>query len=530
MSVGRILALGLLAAGLVASLVATGGYAMYLRSDAYRESCAALLTKRLGLPSEIGRVVPRARSAREFRDIRVWLPERRGLAAVCESAVLLFRPRDNDPGAYDLELSNGSVELSTRTWLQSDYRAVLESGLKPGFAPDGPHRVTFRGMSVTFEADGLRAALHDAAGQVDFAGAAEGHASLACYSLNNHRSVRPVTLRADFSPRATGLRLDRVDIVVPDLPTAALELGELIGVAVRSGSFGGRLAYAEGSGGDVLTITGRLSDLRLSELTTGVLPTPWSGRATELQLDELVVRQRRVERVRFHGRLEDVRIGDVLAPWGLGDAGGALRIHIRDAELSPRGVERLIVTAHCDGISLESLARAVGWGQVTGTARLTVADLSIEQNKLASLSAEARTLPVAPGVAPNSIEMSVLREVVRRTFQFSLPSFLPPRIEYTDFGVRLEARDELLNVFGTHGSGGKIILTARVGGQELPIVPEPGQPIDLGPQLDNLRAQLAAQLAPPWPPPTAIEPWIEWLQQRWPQLVPPARTTQPEEP
>jgi hypothetical protein len=530
MRVGRILALGLLAIGLAASLLATGGYAVYLRSAAYRESCAAMLSARLGLPSAIGQVVPRSRTAREFRGIRVWLPERRGLAAMFDSAVLTRRPRADDPEAYDLDLVGGTLELSARTWLHSDYRSVLESGLRPGFAPDGPHRVTFRALHVTFELDGLRAALHDASGQVDFIGADEGHASVVCYTFNEHQSVRPVTLRADFSPRTTGVQLDNVEIVVPVLPIAVLKLGELVGVHVRTGVFSGRLAYSEVGGNEVLTLVGGLRDLHLGELTEGILPTPWSGRATELQLDELIVQRRRVERARFHGRLEDVQLGDLLAPWGLGDAGGALRINIREAELSPRGIERLILTAQCDALALESLSRAVGWGRVTGTARLAVTDLTIVQNRLESLNAEFRTLPPAEGAAPNAIDMSVLNEAVRRAFGFALPAFLPPRVEYTDFGVRLEARDELLNVFGTHGPGGKIILTAQVGGQALPLVPEPVQPIDLKPQLDILRTQLAAQLAPPWPPPIAVEPWILWLQQRWPQLVPPALTTQPEGP
>ena len=36
---------------------------------------ANVLSAALGLPSEIGRVVPLSRSAREFQDIVVWLPE-----------------------------------------------------------------------------------------------------------------------------------------------------------------------------------------------------------------------------------------------------------------------------------------------------------------------------------------------------------------------------------------------------------------------------------------------------------------------
>ncbi len=528
---GQILGLTLLAIGLAATLLATGGYALYLRSDAYRESCAAVLSDRLGLPSEIGRVVPRSRAARDFEDIRVWLPERRGMAAVCERATLAYRPRTQDPDAYDIDLVGGRVELSTRTWLRGDYRSVLESGLKPGFAPDGPHRVTFRNMHVALDADGLQAALRDASGQVDFVGQDEGHAALVCYTLNDHQSTRPVTLKIDFSPRASGVQLDHVEMVVPELPLAALDLSRLAGLTLQSGAFSGRMSYEEHAGETVLTASGRLGNLDLAELTAGFLPTPWRGRAPELQLDELIVRRGRAESIRFHGQLQDVAIGDVLAPWGLQDAGGALRINVRTAELSPGGIDQLILSAQCDALALESLSRAVGWGQVTGTARLVVSDLTIAGNHLASLNAEIRVPPPAEDGQPaGTIASSVLAEAVRRAFQFQLPPLLPSQIEYSNLGVRLEARDELLNVFGTHGPGGKIILTIRIGGQNVPVVPEPAQPFDLRPQLDILRAQLAAQLAPPSPPPVGIDPWITWLKSRWPPAFPPPPATQPEAP
>ncbi|RMF72239.1 MAG: hypothetical protein D6744_17045, partial [Planctomycetota bacterium] len=146
------------------SLATTGGWAWYLRSDAYRAACVAALTASLDLPADIGRVVPRGLSAREFRDVSVWLPQRRGLALRCESAVLRYAPTADDTDGYTLSLRGGACDISNRTWLRSDYRGVLESGLRPGFSPDGPRFVEFGDMNVTLERDGLRLELRQAGG------------------------------------------------------------------------------------------------------------------------------------------------------------------------------------------------------------------------------------------------------------------------------------------------------------------------------------------------------------------------------
>ena len=74
----RLLLLAIVAVLMFGSLAVIGGYAWYLRSGGYCQRCAARLESRLSLPSDIGAVVPRARQRREFRDVVVWLPERRG--------------------------------------------------------------------------------------------------------------------------------------------------------------------------------------------------------------------------------------------------------------------------------------------------------------------------------------------------------------------------------------------------------------------------------------------------------------------
>ncbi len=244
----RVIVLAVLAGLVYGSLLATGGYAWYLRSDGYRKSCAARLSDSLRLPAEIGRVVPRSRNAREFQDVRVWLPERRGEAAYCRRAIVVGQPTANDADAYELQLLGGWCEISTRTWLREDYRTVLESGLRPGFDPDGPRRVVFSGMDLTFEHQGFRAALRDAHGVVAFENPVQGWATVHCNEFNGHTTADAVVLRVEFSPQAPGVRLDRVELIVPELPIAIVGLEDLAGLGLRTGSFSGRVQYRETDG------------------------------------------------------------------------------------------------------------------------------------------------------------------------------------------------------------------------------------------------------------------------------------------
>lgn len=481
------LVLALLAALTFGSLLTTGGYAWYLRSDSYRESCAAALSASLELPSEIGQVVPRSRRSYEVRDVRVWLPQRRGEAAFVRRALLVNQPTPDDPNAYTLELTGGHCEISTRTWLREDYRFVLESGLRPGFDPDGPRRVVFSGMDLAFQRDEFQAALSDALGVVSFEDLHLGHAAISCNEFNGHRATQPVTLQAEFSPQASGIQLDRVEIVVPKLPLAIVGLEDLAGLGLQTGAFSGRMIYRERDVGRELTVSGQIYDLRLAEISAAFFPRPWRGTAPELELEELTLQNGQPQRVSFRGVLKGVVLGDLLTPWNLGDVGGELVLRVHVAELSPAGIDRFIAAGRCENVALEELSAALGWGRMTGRARLVIDDLTIIKNHVTSLDAEL--VVETPEGQANWIERDLLSEVLARVLGFTLPAFLPERFEYSALGFRLEVRDEMLYVFGTHGPHGKTILTMRFGDQELGIVREPEDPIDLRAAFDELRRQ-----------------------------------------
>lgn len=490
-----LISLGILTVG---SLAITGGYAWYLRSAAYRNYCANVLAESLGLPSDIARVVPRSHTAREFQKVRVWLPEKRDEAAFCERAIVTYTPIPADPDAWELELRGGRTEISTRTWLRDDYRVMLESGLRPGFDPNGPRRVIFSGMDLRFDRDRFQMTLNDASGVVLFEDRHVGRARITCQRFNDQLTGEPVTLRAEFSPQTAGIKLDLVELVIPDIPIERVRLRELVGINLQTGTFNGQVRYREQvNDRRETTIRGSLRELQLGECSAHLLDKPWRGTVPQLDLQELTLLNRRFERLRFAGLLTGVVLGDVLAPLGLGNLGGKLELRVTQAELDTTGILRLVAAGHCDDIALEEVSTALGWGTMTGTATLTIDDLHIADNHLAALDATIRVKD-ANGDEQNTIDRSLVVEVLQRAFNVTLPAMLaqrlPERFPYDQLGVRLEVRDESLYVFGTHGPREQSILTVELFNQPITVVRQPQTPIDLQPQLDRWRREMLSEL------------------------------------
>ena len=474
------------------SLTATGGYAWYLHSDLYRQRCCAALSAALSLPTDIGRAVPRSRIAREFDHVVVWMPERRGEALTCDRAIVVETPTAENTDAYEINLTSGQCEISARTWLREDFRGIIESGLRPGFSPDGPQRVNFSDMDLTLVRDRIRAELTDAAGHVAFENAQRATASVLCSSLNGYQSPDPVLLSACFSPHHHGIRVDKLELVVPEIPLHAINLQQIAGLNLQSGSFNGRWRYQENDEGSHSEVRGRCTDLSLEECTRGALRVPWRGYCPEIELQELRVVDHRPQRLRFRGVLRDVELADILATWGLPPIDTTITLDVGAASLSPAGIDSFVASGLARKIPLEDVTAALGYGTMTGLLDVTVADLTIEHNRIKSLDA---TFEVAEATdPPNWIEGRLLEELVKQTLRVQLPPLLPERIEYTRLGFRLQVRDEVLQVFGTHGLDEKIILTVRMGGHDIPLVPEPPTSFDLRPWLDDLRGRAREQI------------------------------------
>ncbi|MFN0135318.1 MAG: hypothetical protein ACKVS9_04280 [Phycisphaerae bacterium] len=504
MNLRRTLAAAILALITLGSLTFTAGAAWYLRSATYREFCAGRLSSELGLPAEIGQVVPRSSRSREFRNVVVWLPEKRDEAHTVDRAILSLTPEPGNPDAYELDLRGGKSDISTRTWLRSDYRGLLESGLRPGFSPDGPRRVRFSQMALSFERESFKAELRDAAGYVAFDSQSEGNVVISCQMFNGHAVEEPVVLTARFSARDSGVRVDELKLRVPNIPLRVARLDDLVGVNVTHGRFRGELTYSESDEGKRGVISGDLYDIDLTECTAGLLANPVRGICAEMHVGEFTIVNRVPLSGSIRGRITQLRIGDLLSLLGMDSIDGVASLDLDVARVSREGIERLVAGGECDRLPLESISAAFGLGKIGGTARLEIQDLNIENNRLRSL--KATIVAHESDDADRWVEGELLRTLVSKALKVELPAILPERIEYTKLGVRLEVRDEVLYVFGTHGPRDGTIMTARMFGRDIPLIPEPRESIDLEPWLSQLRARATHRLRERLGSPAATTP------------------------
>lgn len=334
--------------------------------------------------------------------------------------------------------------------------------------------------------------LGDATGQIAFTSRTIGHAAVYCRTFNGRRMSEEVRVRSTFSPKNSGIRVDSLELTVPRLSLSLLKLDQAGAGGVRSGDFAGRLTYSETDAGRAISASGECYNINLAEWTEGLTPVPWRGRCPEMKLAECRIVDRALQRLRFRGVLTDVRLGDVLATWGMRDVGGEMTLRVGEADLAQDGIRRLVASGVCVNVSLAGLTRYVGWGEMTGDLALQIEDLTVENNRIRSLDA---TIRIQDSVdRPNHIEGRLIREVVNRLLKLSLPPVLPENIEYTRFGLRLEVRDEELRIFGSHGPGEKTVLTVRLFGQDFPLVSEPEHSIDMTPLLDPLRERMLKEM------------------------------------
>lgn len=478
-------------------LFATAGYtlsqAWYYRGASYRQLCADYLSDALQLPAEVGRVIPRSRTAQEFADITVWLPERRDRIFTTPRALAV--QQSDDPNRYDIQVFGGMAEISTRTWLRSDYRGVLESGLRHGLVTNAVGQLRFSGMDLRFDTGVYDLALSGAGGAVTFHPDSTGHAAVLCHELNGQAVLDdPVVCEARFSMPPSGVQIDRLQVTLPRVPIEQLRLEKLIGVVPSQGSFSGQLALREFDQHRELILSGMGTNLSLTDLTRGLLPTPLNGSCPRLEVTKLALIDGQVERLEVRGLLDDIDLAEPFALANLPEIAGQVSLKLRRAELSTSGVDLLVATGEGHDLDLGDLTRSWGWGTVSGRTQIEIEDLLIRNNRIDVLVARCSVAADEP--AEQWIDSSVLRALVDSVLPVSLPEWvpLPKRVGYERLSFRIEIRDEQLYLLGGHGPSERTILTVRLLGQALPLIKQPDTPINLSPFLDSMRDEMQRRL------------------------------------
>ena len=488
MRLRRKLLLAFVVLGVGGSLAATVAYAAYVRSSAYRADVVSDLSQKLGLSTSVDAIHPLSLSSREFRGVRVMVPDGSTTVFSCDRAVW----RDvsvEGRRRYALDLSTGHLLLGTGQWRRSDYQQMLDSGLGHDFSRLGLSEIHLDRMDLEWFHPDFRLTFGGAYGEVLFDDDGTGRASLNARTLNDTLLESPVNISALFTP-GSGLTFHEVVLTVPTLPLSVLGLDRLLQSTVTQGTFNGQLIYREESAdGDSRTLeaAGRLEDASLWELTQRLPGGPYTGRVSAT-LDQVRVVDGRLDELRFQGTLSGVCLGDVVpAIQATGDDGTAdLRIH--QAEYRNGVIRYLSVSGRADDISAETLSGLLGHGMMTGRLRVRVNSLIVVDDQIQSADLEIHA--VAPPDRPGTIDRDALALVARELFGFDLQMVLPRKIEYAELGARLVLDHGRLRIHGTHGPDGRTVATIRLFGRDWPVLRAPDRTFEVPDLLALVRDRL----------------------------------------
>jgi len=311
----------------------TLNYALHLRSDSYRQGVEQRLTKRLGMAVSIQAIKPLTLRDRVLKDVQVRLGKTGEQVFSCAQAIWkTSKPSDREATSgggrtsSSLELRNGWLLVGAAAWKPTQYRQILAGGLGHDFAALGLKEVQVRDLDLRFAHPSAAFTADDAAGTVFFDEYCEGHASLTCLKLNGVDVDRPVSIIARFTP-GERLVFQEVRLTVPSITLASLGLDGLLAQGTSRGEFEGSIAYRQVHDSEITVIEGSLRDAELADFTTAVPGGPFHGRVN-VTLDSATFRDRKLESLAIHGRLSDLRMGEVLPGLVEPDAPGVLDLQI----------------------------------------------------------------------------------------------------------------------------------------------------------------------------------------------------------
>jgi hypothetical protein len=472
------------------TLAATLTYGLYLRSDLHAAATSAALSKFFGLPAEVGSVVPLDLHSRLLRDVTIWLPDKREQVFYGQENV--WQPkRGSEPPGYELRVQGGEFVIDSDKWGADDYRLVLESGLGHDFAALRLRRVELLDWDVTWRAGGFRLSTREANGTVILQEDGVGQASLVTRWLNEHHAGAPIHIYARFQPQE-GVQIEQVTLDVPRISLQALGLEKMLGTKPTQGDFLGKVAYREEGGSESVELSGLVDGVQLEDLS-GLLPNVNLRGRVSVQIDEGLIRDGRLQRLRFRGRIDDVELAPLATIAGLPDAGGRATLFVHQGEILDESISWLSLSGRIDGISLESLSPLIGRGRITGSLRVEVPRLVLVNDHIDS--AELRITAEPPAGGMGLISRELLSEITKRLAGLTLPEFLPPDVEYAELGARVVVEGDTFRVLGTHGPRNTTLMTVRILGKDVGVLFQPARNYDLQPILDWLRQQ-AEQVKP----------------------------------
>ena len=481
----RRILLGVALVGVTGSLCTTLGYGLYLRSDRYRHGVEREVTELLNLPVSIGRIRTLTTTSRAFYNISVAQPRRPDEVFRCDRAIW-HEERDNGHPQFALELIDGWLLAGTHQWAEEDYRAMLQSGLGQDFVALNLRRIHLAGMHIEWQHPDITLSLRNAVGEMAFNDDGTGRAALVSHDLNGYEVERPVKIIAHFTPGA-GLRFHEAELHLPGVPLGHLGLSQLLRADVTHGVFNGELAYSEEGEKEHIRFSGAVKDAALEELTEPLIGGPFHGRVNVV-VEEAAFLDRRLDELRFRGNLGDLRLTELVPMLRTSPLDSRVELRVHQASICAGVVEYLSASGKATDLPLEQVTSLIGRGLITGKLRVDIRSLQIVDDTL--IGAEVDLIAVPPDDAPGLIDRALLDWAAQEIIGLDVARFLPERVEYAQFGVKLIVDGDVLRVRGTHGSDGRTILTVRVLGREWPVVREFDRAFEIGPLVAQVREQI----------------------------------------
>ena len=475
------------------SILVTLGYALHLRSSAYRRGIEETLGERLGMSVSIGAIRPLTLNSRALDDVHVRLHDRGEEVFSCRQA-LWGAGAASVPGRGGapcptslLELRDGWLLVGTAGWTPMEYQQMLTGGLGHDFAALGLGEVRLKRIDLRFSHPMAEFTAGASSGVVLFDEDGEGQASLNCLRLNDVEVDQPVNIAARFTP---GQRLvfHEVRLTVPTIPLASLRLERLLNQTVSCGEFDGSITYRQARDTETVEVAGALHGADLLAFTADVPGGPFHG-TVDVDLDSASFLDRKLRDLALHGRMSDLRLSEILPGLVKPATAGQLELQIDQMRWAEGRWAYLSARGGCRDLSLDALSTIWGEGKVTGSVVLTIRSLLIIDDWLRFADVEIVASP--PEDAPGLIDRAALARVVRHWLGVEMDAILPEHIEYTQLGARLVVDDGQLRVLGTHGPDGRTILTVSLFGRPWGMIRQPKNPFPVPDLLAMLRERAA---------------------------------------
>jgi hypothetical protein len=469
------------------SFYGTLGYALYLRSGLYRRQHERKLEAFLDLPAAIGSVKAQSYRRIDFLNIGVWLPERR--VKIFDCRVAEWHELVGDGGGFALVLRDGRLMIDSSQWQQGDYGLVLKSGLAHDFTALRLRRVDLYDVDLVWRAHGVGLTVRRASGRVHFSQPDEGTITVISRMLNETATDEPIHVFARFRP-SRDLVVHEVVLRAPPLPVRALGLESVLGVPEARGTFEGRLRYHEDRGRPRVQLDGRARDIDLSDWTARLTRGPLHGRInTTIEMADLT--ESNVVSARFNGKIEGLRLGDLTRLAGVPPIEGTAEVELLNAELADNTLIRAVVRGKATAQTLEPITALLGPGRMNGTLRILVNSLELADERVIAADVDLEVVP--PKDAPATLDTELVLGAARTLFGIELQPIIAVPLQrlktvaYSKLACKLLVEGNQLRVLGTHGPGGKSILTVRMFGTDLAVLSQPDKPMELAPLIAKLR-------------------------------------------